>query len=408
MRRTASKQCDLQTDPLARITLIHQCKALVETPTKVGDASLFKADGTKHDVPTTLYYDQHQSVVGWGLDTADSLGRLGYPKPGVVKVEWFKLRSTLTASDTAHTLLPGKSEIDVIADYLLKMRQAVHTQLKEILGDAFHREEDSVHYYLVVPSIWNEAAQVAIRVAATQAGLLHAENNKNQLNLLEGTRATAMFYLKTGLFDFKSGNTILIVDCGGGIVDLAAYEVNEDQFTLTKCTALSGDSCGSTELNRNFAKIVRTKIKKTKLPRLGRVFVKSTRDFEDRIRFEFCNNGQEWQVDVGLELDFPEADIEDGCITFTNEEIMQCFAPVIDRISELIRNQISVIQAQGRQLQRVLVVGGFGTSEYLFHEIKQHIPPQFQSQVTRPMNPPSATINGAVMAGIEQHQADAV
>jgi hypothetical protein len=305
---------------------------------------------TKHDVPTILYYDQYQNVVGWGLDTADALGRLGYPKPGVQKVDWFKLH--LTASETAHPLPPDKSKIDVIADYLLKVRHAVHAQLKKSLGEVFDWEEDSIHYYLVVPSIWNDAAKVAIRVAATQAGLLHAENNKNKLSLITGTRATATFYVETGFCDFKAGDTILIVDCGGGVVDLAAYEVNEDQFTLTERTTPSGDSCGSTEINRNFAKIVRAKIKKMGL-RPGRVFVKCTKDFEDRIKLQFRNSGQKWVIDVGLEADFPEVGVEDGYMAFTNEEILQCFAPVVNRIPELIRNQINAIQTQGQLLKVV-------------------------------------------------------
>jgi hypothetical protein len=38
-------------------------------------------------------------------------------------------------------------------------------------------------------------------------------------------------------------------------------------------------------------------------------------------------------------------------MTFTNEEILQCFEPVVNRILELVRNQIIAIQAQNRSLQ---------------------------------------------------------
>jgi molecular chaperone DnaK (HSP70) len=303
---------------------------------------------TKQDIPTTLYYDSYQNVVGWGLEPADALGPLGYHKPGVQKVDWFKLH--FTAPETAHPLPPGKSEIDVTTDYLLKMREAVHAQLQMTLCDAFDREQDNIHYYLVVPAIWNDAAKAAIRVAATQAGLLHTGNNKNQLTLITGPRAAAMFYVKTGFFDLETRNTILIIDCGGGFVDLTAYEVKENPFKLTECAPSSGDSCGSTELNRNFAKILRAKIKKIGL-RPGRIFAKCTIDFENRIKVEFRNNGQKWHIDVGVEADFPEADIQDGYMTFTNEDILQCFTPVVNRISELVRNQISAIQTEGRQLQ---------------------------------------------------------
>ncbi|KAL1979202.1 hypothetical protein VTN96DRAFT_6513 [Rasamsonia emersonii] len=366
---------------------------------------------TKQKIPTVLYYDQYQKVVGWGPDIADALAPTGYPKPGVQKVEWFKLQ-LMTSGNTyvdpinLPPLPPGKSEIDVAADYLFKLRQAMRAQLQKTLGEVFTREERNIRYFLTVPAIWNDAAKAATRQAALQAGFLRDEND-NRLTLITEPEAAAMFCAKTGLLNLKVGDAILIVDCGGGTVDLIAYEVeDENPFTVSECTAGSGDSCGSTALNRNFSNILRAKIRKMKLPdgsrTAGKVYAKCIMDFENRIKADFRNNGQKWAVDVGIEADFPEAGIEEGYMTFTNEEILQCFEPVVNRILELVRNQIIAIQAQNRSLQNVLVVGGFGASEYLFQQIKLHVPPQYQSKVVRPMDSVAAIVKGAVTAGISE------
>ena len=74
-------------------------------------------------------------------------------------------------------------------------------------------------------------------------------------------------------------------------------------------------------------------------------------DFENRIKAQFRNDGSQWAVDVGIEAAFPEAGIEDGYMAFSNEEILQCFEPVVKRILELVRQQITAIQAVNRQLQ---------------------------------------------------------
>lgn len=50
----------------------------------------------------------------------------------------------------------------------------------------------------------------------------------------------------------------------------------------------------------------------------------------------------------------------------------------------------------------MLVVGGFGASEYLFQQIKLHVPPQFQAKVVRPMDSVAAIVKGAVTAGITE------
>ncbi len=362
-------------------------------------------------IPTVLYYDQYQKVVGWGPDIADALAPTGYPKPGVQKVEWFKLQLMLSGNTyidpiNLPPLPPGKSEIDVAADYLFKLRQAMRLALQKTLGEVFNREERNIRYYLTVPAIWNDAGKAATRAAAIQAGFLRDEND-NRLTLVSEPEAAALFCSKTGLLNLKVHDAVLIVDCGGGTVDLIAYEVeDENPFTVAECTAGSGDSCGSTALNRNFSNILRTKIRKMKLPdgskTAGRVYAKCIMDFENRIKADFRNNGQKWAVDVGIEAEFPEAGIEEGYMTFTNEEILQCFEPVVNRILELVRNQIIAIQAQNRTLQNILVVGGFGASEYLFQQIKLHVPPQFQSKVVRPMDSVAAIVKGAVTAGITE------
>ncbi|KAG6367438.1 hypothetical protein INS49_001627 [Diaporthe citri] len=345
---------------------------------------------TKQKIPTVLYYDQYQKVVGWGPDIADALAPTGYPKPGVQKVEWFKLQLMLSGNTyidpiNLPPLPPGKSEIDVAADYLFKLRQAMRAALQKTLGEVFNREERNIRYYLTVPAIWNDAGKAATRAAAIQAGFLRDEND-NRLTLVSEPEAAALFCAKTGLLNLKVED--------------------ENPFTVAECTAGSGDSCGSTALNRNFSNILRTKIRKMKLPdgskTAGRVYAKCIMDFENRIKADFRNNGQKWAVDVGIEAEFPEAGIEEGYMTFTNEEILQCFEPVVNRILELVRNQIIAIQAQNRALQNILVVGGFGASEYLFQQIKLHVPPQFQSKVVRPMDSVAAIVKGAVTAGITE------
>jgi hypothetical protein len=83
----------------------------------------------------------------------------------------------------------------------------------------------------------------------------------------------------------------------------------------------------------------------------GRIYARAIMDFHNRIKNDFRNNGQKWAVDVDIEEEIPEADIEEGYMGWTNEEILQCFEPVINRIVELTQNQIIAVQAIGRQLK---------------------------------------------------------
>lgn len=56
-------------------------------------------------------------------------------------------------------------------------------------------------------------------------------------------------------------------------------------------------------------------------------------------------------VNIGIEANFPEADIEKGCIMLTNDEILKCFEPVVNRILELIRKQVEAVQGRNGMLK---------------------------------------------------------
>jgi hypothetical protein len=301
-----------------------------------------------------------QKVVGWGPSVTGALAPTGFPKPGVQKLEWFKLRLMMSGSNyidpvSLPPLPQGKTEINVAADYLAQLHEAMRIHLQKILGDVFYREEYNIQYYLTVPAIWDDAAKASTRAAAIQAGFIRDENDK-RLTLVTEPEAAAMFCTKTGLLNLKVRDSILIIDCGGGTVDLIAYEVEEEQpLSVAECTGGTGDSCGSMALNHNFSNILRAKIRKMNLPEgsktTARIYAKCVMDFENRIKADFRNDGQKWAVDVGIDMAYPEADIEDGYMTFTNEEILQCFELVVNRILELVRNQIFSIEAQNRPLQ---------------------------------------------------------
>jgi len=73
-------------------------------------------------------------------------------------------------------------------------------------------------------------------------------------------------------------------------------------------------------------------------------------DFKERILQSFKNSGQRWTIDLGLEGSYPEAGIEDGYITFSNDQILSCFWPLVAGILELISAQIYAIQEQAKPL----------------------------------------------------------
>ncbi|KAF7556472.1 hypothetical protein G7Z17_g1395 [Cylindrodendrum hubeiense] len=215
-------------------------------PVDASEAGSSTTTGTP-DVPTVLYYDQYEKVVGWGHDIANALAPSGYPKPGVQKPEWFKLHlEGAVDKDVGSISLPplptGKGAIDVSADYLMHLRQSIQSALRKQLGDVFNREEGNIYWCFTVPASWTTSGKSALAIAIGRAGYLQRQD---RLSLVVESEAAILFSSKHGLLNVRKSDAILVVDCGQATVELMAHRVHgENPLAVSDLTAPTGDSCG--------------------------------------------------------------------------------------------------------------------------------------------------------------------
>jgi hypothetical protein len=76
------------------------------------------------------------------------------------------------------------------------------------------------------------------------------------------------------------------------------------------------------------------------------------------------------------------------------------FDPVIDRILKLISEQVMTSSTGPQAVNAVLLVGGFGESEYLYQRVHQWAS-QYKIQVIQPREASTAIVRGAVIHGME-------
>src|SRR5277367_3408582 len=91
------------------------------------------------------------------------------------------------------------------------------------------------------------------------------------------------------------------------------------------------DALRSFSITKKFGELVRSRLRQLpeiiELPgEIDRLVAICLADF-NRIRSDFKNNGQTWAIDIGLEESYSLTWIEEGYMTFTNEEILSCFEP---------------------------------------------------------------------------------
>lgn len=64
------------------------------------------------------------------------------------------------------------------------------------------------------------------------------------------------------------------------------------------------------------------------------------------------------------------AGVEDGFLSISRAEMREIFDPVVNDVLKLVQQQIASVEARGRKPTAVLLVGGFGASEYLKARLK--------------------------------------
>ncbi|KXX77095.1 Kinesin light chain 1 [Madurella mycetomatis] len=366
-------------------------------------------------IPSVLYYSRAEptrTILGWGYDIVDALTPTGYPKPGVHKSEWFMLglmSSQLTYIRDLNIQPPaGKSQVDVVADYLSKLRDAIFL----VLCSSFDMEEIHIQWWFAIPPVWNSVGEASLRASAVLAGFIRGDHDDRIFFVTESV-AYVLYCCKTLLVNPQPSDAFLVVVAGKATVDLVSYEVTSGHPLVLKqlTTPSGGGFCGSTALNRNFSELLRKRVGMLKLPKeesklVARTYAKGIVDFEYRIKHAFSDDGSTWAVKVGLFADYPDAGIdrESGCMAVTNEVMLSCYKPVVDRVIELISDQLtSAAKYHPRtRVKTILLTGEFSMSEYLVKQVKLLVGAAFDVAVVTPSDALTDIARGAVRAGVLQ------
>lgn len=281
-------------------------------------------------------------------------------------------------------------------DYLTALRRHAERVLRYRLGPAII-SSTPVEYVLSVPALWPDLAQRKTRDCAAQAGMgvgsaLHlvSEPEAAAIHCLNDMKASSM----------KVGQTFVILDAGGGTVDLITYTVTalKPTLELSEASPGIGHCCGSAILNRIFALFLQKKLGET--PRWGKwVLEDALHNFEHDIKRSFRGTfGETFHVPVPNMENDDRLGIKRNKMVLTGTELRAIFEPVFNEILKSVRDQIG---ASKTPVTAVIVVGGFGCNSYLCDEIRREIVQlPGKIQVIQPANAWTAVVRGALMKGL--------
>ena len=220
-------------------------------------------------VPTRIAYSWQNLTLKknvWGYQV----------KPGMISCSLFKLLldedsevkpqdDTLLQSRSRYkcVLPPGKTVVDVTTDYLTFIYEHILHKVEILLGPELMRRT-MFDFYFTKPAVFSLTACNGIRRAAEVAGFGSREGDT--LSLLCEPEAACIAAITetsarlTANSLFNAGDTVLVVDLGGGTADIVSYKIlKKEPLQLEEICIGVGAKCGGTSCDRALHQLMATK-----------------------------------------------------------------------------------------------------------------------------------------------------
>ncbi|XP_043084959.1 heat shock 70 kDa protein 12A-like [Puntigrus tetrazona] len=275
-----------------------------------------------------------------------------------------------------------------------------------------------VTWVLTVPAIWHAAAKQFMREAAVEAGLVTDSTPERLIFALEPEAASVFCkqlpsdrFIAEGEYEEKleqqPGSRYMVVDCGGGTIDITVHEVLDDG-KLKELHAASGNDMGGQSVDKNIMSFLKDVFSED-------IFEKFMREHPSealRLKYDIalikcCDDVVRLSCPYSLQdlakgiqstesyfEDVEGAVWDDGGIFIEQEKLKSFFDTSFSAIESTI-NQI--LKNTELKIEYMLLVGGYAECPFLRNFMKE----QFGSvcKILCPEQPQAVILKGAILYG---------
>lgn len=328
--------------------------------------------------------------------------------------------------------LSGKVKIPAIAAFSMAIRylkdHALATLNERRTGKLVIDESD-IHFVVTVPAIWDDRARLFMREAAADAGI---PNERFSL-ALESEAASVWcqnvpFVVSTdgGEYDIKTvGSKYMVVDIGGGTVDITVHQKLKDG-KLREIHKASGGNWGGTQVDKAFINTLRDVLGSDTLKRFQEECLNDVfdllKEFETtkraiqpdssgavKIRLplslqQLSLEDQQEMASSMLRKEFLKTlmsknygdmiTVKDGRLRIDHSIAVGMFQEPVRHICEHMRELL--YESDLGDINTILVVGGFSECPIVQNAIKSNFP---RKKIIFPHEPGLTVLKGAVLFG---------
>ncbi|KAM9579944.1 heat shock 70 kDa protein 12B-like [Guaruba guarouba] len=221
--------------------------------------------------PTCILFNQKKEFKKFGYDAIMKYKSL----PSSEADNWYffqnfkmKLYNTKVTSDMGLKATNGKMlpALKVFSESLRYLKEHALNTIQEASFETVYSKEE-ITWVITVPAIWSAAARQFMRLAAKEAGLISDMISEKLIIALESEAASVWCkqlpqegFMTTSSdkkkFEDSPGIQYIVVDCGGGTIDITVHEIQENHY-LKELHKASGGGWGGNRVDENFIDFLR-------------------------------------------------------------------------------------------------------------------------------------------------------
>lgn len=288
----------------------------------------------------------------------------------------------------------------LIVDYLTRMTDFIVERLKEA-RTGVHSKKD-IEWCLTVPAAWNDSEKNFLEGCARAAGM------QSPYLVLEPVAASYYCQSQARGLGLMSGDKLLVVDAGGGTVDVVVHQKIKDDaesLAVEEVHRLGQLKAGGLYVDYSFRERLSEEIgcfEEFCKHNASVLFDANWWWYRAKVGFDGDDDyvavygvpaklRDQWEAEnkrIGNEM--PEMGYE--WVPFRQAELTDIFQGQVEMVLDLIERQMELVEGV-----RVLVVtGGFSASPYLRQRIRQKFESEVE-EIVMPADPSRAVCHGAVL-----------
>jgi len=300
---------------------------------------------------------------------------------------------------------------------LRELRLAALQDVKSHIGAEIN--ESRIRWCLTVPAIWDDAAKQLMEQAAQKAGIAGKEewNAEHFMFALEPEAAAiyCLYVADKELGIVENESTMMIIDCGGGTVDLTVHKIIRDGVDKGLCEVVPGSGAaaghGGKDVDKNFIRYLRKVFGTEAIDQFEAEYPDSYLDMLDDwedFKYGFDPEGYiRGNFRIPAELrDLLKERYPDALATLSRKQKkntynlwltrktmeQEIFGPVVNNIVQCVEKVLSRI---GGECDYIYLVGGFSTARFLQKAIREKFGSRVTKKILIPGEPGKSVMVGA-------------